>query len=263
MVTLQVENGELPFFVPMQQSDAQTFLRARTQWGMENRSVYVALTLKADATTLAAARQRLQGELKASLQGIQVFADRARTQRLALIGEDEINKLVVEQRRVAAEKQADEQAAALEAQKTRMMQAAGSLSKPAMMANWLNDSPDLQWGRTLDTIRAARLSSVVTGAPVTATLLVQVEGSGKDKVPTRWPGHLRVSVGKDGTAFSSGQWYLISGQLSVSPSNGTALSDALLDATKFYACHDAQCAETTDPVALSARKLSKQPQINR
>lgn len=246
--------------IPMSESDAQAFLQQRTRYGSIDRSIEVIAEVKLASGFQAANVNFYQasGVLDRVLFVTQGNSQHP-SQIVAQLTPDTLASMraAQAQAKAAAEKAREEQLAAqrrqqLLAQRAGYIQGLGGLPTSARLANFMAPGM-IDYSLRLNDLRDARGRALLQDKPVTVNMLVQSDGSGRDKIPVRWPGKLRVSVPASQEPLSSGTWYLLHGVLSV-PQDDT-LSTQLVAET-VYTCKQAECADAADPIAIVDHKLA-------
>jgi hypothetical protein len=219
MITFKVSDLSSITGLPMKADDAQAFVQHRTQWNSVNRSLVVAAVIKVDPSGFqldAWGNVTTSGNLEAAA----IISDVRSMQVLSWLSHETIGQMRIAK---AAEKAAAEKAEAerqaeihrqqLMAQRAVFIQGLSNQPPGVKLANFMSDG-QVNYFQHLDNLRAVRTAALVQSRPVKVTMLVQADGSGRDKVATSWPGKLDVSSTGDQPAFSSGGWYLVSGMLS-------------------------------------------------
>lgn len=256
--------------LPMDKTAAQGFVERRTRYGSVDRSLVIAVTVKLDPSgfTMDKYGNRIAA---GTVESAVFYGDRAGTNLLYRVSEAEISKLVAEQeaaKAAAAEALKQRQAAAAAAEQQRMaeikrqqmiaqraqnIRSLVNSSPSTRLANFMSSGP-LNSDLHLDNLRGARGAAVFRGQSAAVTMMIQASSSGREKVLTKWPGELEVSVPATMPALNSSDWYLINGELAVPEGEGLEIAE--LAATKVYACTQPKCADAMDPTVIVDRKLA-------
>lgn len=246
--------------ISMPKGEAQAFVQQRTRYGNVDRSITVIAEVKLTGGFQATGwgSDQASGVLDRVL-----FVTQGNSQHPSqIIGQLTPDALAAMREAKAAEKAAAEKAAAekqaaqrrqqLLAQRDTYIQNLARMPMSTRMANFMTTG-QISYNARLDNLRAARGRALFSEKPASVIMLVQADGNGRDKIGVRWPGKLRVSVLGNQASLSSGNWYLVSGVLSVSQDD--PLSTQLV-ADTVYACKQAKCAEAADPTAIVDHKLA-------
>ncbi|PWB80665.1 MAG: hypothetical protein C3F11_17385 [Methylocystaceae bacterium] len=269
--TIETQDLELIDGLPMERDAAESFAENRTKWGVMNRTIFVATTIRLDGQGFS--KNGYAKDLKAagSLERAVFYNDERATQPFYSLAAPEIEKArKIRAARIEAEKKAEElrieaekkaEAARLaekrrqelqaERESTIRLLAASPVS--VRLANWISNWP-VDAGARLDDLRSARASALIGGAPVTVKMLIQADSGGRERAKTKWPGHLEIDVPAAQPELRSSGWYLVRGELSAPDAN--ALSAAKLSVVDLYACAKPQCADAADAQAIVDRKLA-------
>lgn len=239
--------------LPMSQSAAAAYEEAHTsRFGSVDRNVIIAIKLKLAPGTFAG-QAAYNPTANAMVESAAIYAasvpfgqnNPSAETPVAIITANQID--AVRNAKIAAAAAAAR--AQLLAQRSTDIQEVAGFTNGQKLYNWLNDSqlsPD-----TLNNIGQARWNAILANQPVPVSMLVEAGGSGKQDVPTAWPGHLALNATGNIPAFSGSNWYLVSGSMTTSTRPGDLTST--LDVTNFYQCKQDQCAEALDPASIVER----------
>jgi hypothetical protein len=259
---LAVSDIDVLTSLPMDAATAQSFIEKRTRWGSIDRTIWVVVTVKVDANGFHKNDQGWSGNLVAatSLENATFYADQKLTQPLYHVSEAEVAKLHevrAAEKAAAAKAEADRQAEIARqqmlAQRTANIQRLSGATPSVKLANFISTGP-VNFYQRLSNLRSARGAALILAKPIDVLMLVQTDSSGNDKVDTKWPSELQVTVGGDQPGFKSGEWYLVDGMLTVP--DGDDVPPAQLIARTVYACQQPKCTEAMDAAAIVDRKLA-------
>ena len=247
----------------MDQASAQAFEKKRTQWGNVNRSIVIAATIKLDKKGFTIANDVFGGvnaTTSGTLVNATIYASSRLQDPLYVISAADLQQAraaqvaaAAAQRAAEARQLAKQQREALMAQRQEDITLLAQSTPSTRLANWISTGP-LDFSARLESLRGARTAALLAGRPVTVQMLVQADEGGRDKIASRWPGHLRVTVPSGQPALRASHWYLVQGALSVPEKPG--LQTATLAADRVYACTQAQCRDAMNATAIVDRKLA-------
>ena len=141
----------------------------------------------------------------------------------------------------------------MEASKARSISLLASQTVSIRLANMIS-SGAINYSARLDDMRDARGNALIAGQPVTVDLLIQAGGDGRDKIATKWPGLLQITVPGNQPALQSGGWYLVEGALSVPDADSISTAD--VEAASVYACTQPECADAADASKIVDHKIA-------
>lgn len=245
--------------LPMESKAAQAFADKRTRYGSVDRHIAIAVTVKLDNGGFVTGSW---GQIVSTgtLESATIFADSNATQPLYWLTPEELEKMratrAAEKAALAKaeeERKAEQRRQQMLAQREQNIRALSSAPTSVKLANWVSDG-QIDYYTKLNNLRTARAAALVGGKPVMVSMLIQADGSGRNKVDTKWPGKLEVTVAEGQPDLSSSGWYLVRGMLSVP--EGDNLPPARLTAQTVYACAQPKCADATEPTAIVDRKLA-------
>lgn len=258
-LTVKVPDLDAITGLPMESKAAQAFADKRTRYGSVDRRIAIAVTVKLDSGGFVKGSWG-QMVTTGTLESATIYADADATQPLYWLTPDELEKMraarAAEKAAIAQaeeERKAEQRRQQMLAQREQNIRALSSASTSVKLANWVSDG-GIDYYTKLNNLRAARAAALVGGKPVMVSMLIQADGSGRNKVDTKWPGKLEVTVAEGQPDLNSSGWYLVRGLLSLP--EGDSLPPAQLTAQTVYACAQPKCADATDPTAIVDRKLA-------
>jgi hypothetical protein len=230
--------------------DAQRLLESRrSSYGSYDRLVVVALQIRLRDPGFTPAQYGRVGA-RAEIVAVRVFADREGKRTLLALSGADVARLAGEARERERQKRLAEVRNRFETERDAMLRALEQMPPDRRMANFLGEERPAYQAR-LDSIRTARASALLDGG-LDVKLLVQADGDGREKVPTRWPGRLLVDLAEGMPALAGGRWYLVTGRVRLDDVGG----DARLAAGSIHACDKPQCADAADPAEI-LRKMAE------
>jgi len=245
--------------LPMDNVAAEAFAEKRTQYGRINRTISLAVAVKlnsADFTKNSWGVVTVSGAIDTAA----FLDDKDDAKILYQLKENELQKMreaKAAEEAIAAKAEADRQAEIHKqkamARRDQDILSLSQASSSVKLANAISDG-QINYGQHLDNLRSARAKAIINGQLVTVSMLIQVDESGRYELPTKWPGHLQVTVSVSHPELKSSGWYLVRGLLSVP--DGDSLPPATLVANAVYACAQLQCADATDATTIVDRKLA-------
>lgn len=257
-LTIKVPDLDSITGLPMESKAAQAFADKRTRYGSIDRRIAIALTIKLESGFAKGGWFSMVAS--GTLESATIYADADATQPLYWLTPEELDKMraarAAEKAALAKaeeERKAEQRRQQMLAQREQNIRALSSASTSVKLANWVSEG-QIDYYTKLNNLRAARAAALVGGKPVTVSMLIQADGSGRNKVDTKWPGKLEVTVAEGQPDLNSSGWYLVRGLLSVP--EGDPLPPAQLTAQTVYACAQPKCADATDPTAIVDRKLA-------
>lgn len=224
--------------LPMEEQAAKTFVETRSQYGALDRSIYVLATFKIDQGFKRNEHYRYVA--KGSLAEATIYSDAKRTRLVTNIHGPDLQALKVAYARAEALRKLQQEREKITSKRQLAQLTTGTRSSPSLLGGFISEG-SIDDAPNLSSLLDARARALVSGKPITVPMLVQAKSSGRDKVSTRWPGKLRVTIPETQDAMKSDGWYLVYGQFSVPDEDG--LPDADLAATASYACEQPHCAE--------------------
>ncbi|HEY8037843.1 MAG TPA: DUF4852 domain-containing protein [Methylobacter sp.] len=245
--------------LPMDNVAAETFAEKRTQYGRINRTISLAVSVKLDSADFT---KNSWGVISAlgTLDTAAFLDNKDDTKTIYQLTQSELQKMreaKAAAEAIAAKAEVDRQAEIRKqkamARRDQDILALSQASSSVKLANAISDE-QINYGQHLDNLRSARAKAIIKGQPVTVSMLVQMDESGRNELPTKWPGHLQVTVSESQPELKSSGWYLVRGLLSVP--DGDSLPPATLVANAVYACTQPQCADATDATTIVDRKLA-------
>lgn len=247
--------------LPMPPAVAQSFTERRTRWGNVDRSLYLAVTVKLNEGGFQTDRWETATAV-GTINSVTIYGDEKMTEALLHLSAEDFAKWqeirdaeAAAAAKAAAEQRAEQQRRQLLAQREQSISVLSSSSSSLRLANFITPG-QINYRLTLDNLRGARAAALINGKAVPVSMLFQADGSGRNDVPTKWPGLLKVTVPAGQPELASSGWYLVYGQLSVP--DGTGLPAAQLMAEQVYACTMTKCADAAIPEAVVDRKLAIQ-----
>jgi hypothetical protein len=201
-----------------------------------------------------------------TLEGATIYADSQTTQPLYHLSGTQLDAMRAAKAaekaalaRAEEDRRAEQQRQRLLAQREQYIRALTAAAPSVKLANSISDG-QIDYYRRLDNVREARAVALVRGEPVPVAMLVQADGNGRDKVDTKWPGKLQVTVPNGQPSLKSSGWYLVQGTLTVP--EGDSVPPAQLAAKKVQACEQPKCADAMDAAAIVDRKLATMSGMN-
>lgn len=258
---------------PMASQAAQAFVEKRTRFGSVDRGLGVEIQLKLDAQGIH--QSNFAWVASGTVESVTfTTTTNGKTEPLYTVGPTEMVSLVSAQKvakeaAATAEKQRQEAAAAMDrqrqeefrrqqlvAQREQNIRMLADASLETRLWNFIQTG-DIETFRGLDSVRNIRLALARQNGPnahVQAVMAVQVSGSGHDKVSTKWPGHLDVTLADPKVQLKSDGWYLVSGAAAFE--DGDEPQSVQLVADNLYACTQPKCADAADPATIVDRHIA-------
>lgn len=245
---VQVALPELPALaaLPMDQKEAEAYLAHHTRWGAVDRGIVVAVSVsyRPGSEKLDSFATRVDGHIDMAwvLDAGKPIYTFGPTQLAALQRDLQIREKAVK-------------IAALAQQREQSIASLSRLSAEARLANFISAAPTVDPLARLDDLASARGHALLSQKPVAVRMLVQAGSGGSERVDTRWPGHLRLTVSQGAAALERGSWYLVEGTLALDgPSED--LKPAELAVKTMVACKQDLCADAQDPAAIMDHKIA-------
>lgn len=245
--------------LPMDPDSAQSFAEKRTRWGNVNRNILVAVTIRLDE---AGFEKDSWGRIAGvgTLEGAAIYADERTTQPLFQISGSELDQMRAARAtekaahaKAEAERQAEQRRQQLVAQRDQFIRGIADSPASVKLANWISNG-QIDYASRLNNLRAARAAALIGGKAVPVRMLVQMDTSGRNRVETKWPGKLQITLADGQPDLQSSGWYLVQGLLTVP--DAESVPSAELAAKTVYSCTQPKCAEATDATALVDRKIA-------
>ncbi len=224
-----------------------------------DRSVHLALTVKIAQEGFSSSGWGTVSA-PAVMVGAAIYADRDLSKTLSNIsGQDlEVMRAAREIARAAeataeGERKAEMQRRQLLAQREQDIKILATSPPSTKLFNFISTGP-LNLYSHLNDLRTARGNALLHGKPQDVAMLVQTDSSGRQKVATKWPGNLEISLPEALPKLESNAWYLVQGVLTVG--DGDDFPPAQLSAITLYACTQPKCSDAMDATAILDRKLA-------